>query len=50
MPTAWHLLALQTHETKVEGGRRIPGSGLFGCNCVGHLLAAKIVPASASLE
>ena len=49
MPISWHLLALQTHETEAEGGRRVPGSGPFGCNCVGRLLAAKIVPASASL-
>ena len=50
LPIAWLLLAFQTHETEVEGGRRVPGSGPFGCNCVGRLLAAKIVPASASLE
>ena len=48
MLTAWHMLAIQTHETKAEGGMRIPGSGPFGCNCVGRLLAAKIVPAWAS--
>ena len=49
MPTAWHLLALQTHETKAESSKRVLGPGPFGCNCVGHLLAAKIVPAWASL-
>ena len=46
LPIAWLLLALQTQETEVEGGRRVPGSGPFGCICVGRLLAAKIVPAS----
>ena len=36
MPITWHLLALQIYETEAEAGRRVPGSGAFGCNCVGR--------------
>ena len=44
MPTEWHLLAFQTHETKAEGGRRILGSGPLGCNCVRRLLLTRLCP------
>ena len=49
-PRMSHLRPLGMSATlSVWVRRRVLGSGPFGCNCVGRLLAAKIVPASASL-
>ena len=49
LPKVWHFFCRHTHETVADGGKRVAGSGAFGCSWVGCLLAAKTVFESASL-